>query len=145
MERNPLAKGLLLLALALIALPCAKSQEKKSVAVFMTSDCHDTVGSIATSALRERIRGSNGYSLATGSTKGKSGFEILLTCAAIPGHESSASAVSYVFDALLPDGARFFVQPGVGVVGRDGVDGWAQTIFSQFDDWATSTQRAMTD
>lgn len=145
MGREPLATGVLLLALAVFAVPSVQGQEKKTTTVFLTSDCNDTVGSIAASALRERIRGSYGYSLATGSTRGKSGFEIILTCAAIPGHESSASAVSYVFDALLPDGARFFVQPGIGVVGADGVDGWVRSIFSQFDGWVSSTQKAMSE
>jgi len=138
-------EAVLLLVLVVFSAPSVQGQEKKTTTVFLTSDCTDSVGSIAASALRERIRGSNGYSLESGSSKGKSGFEIVLTCAAIPGHESSASAISYVFDAVLPDGARFFVLPGVGVVGIDGVDGWTRSIFSQFDDWVSSAQKAMSE
>src|ERR1700685_278987 len=75
----------------------AQAPEKKTMSVYLTSDCNDTVGANAASALREKIRGSNGYSLASGSTKGHSGYEIILTCTAIPGHAADASAVSYVF------------------------------------------------
>lgn len=145
MAHTRTAKLFLLWGLTALSIPYMQGQEKRMTTVYLTSDCVDSVGEIASSALREKIRGSNGYSLAVGSTKGKSGFEIILTCAAIPGDESNASAVSYVFDAVLPDGARFFVQPGVGVVGKAGVDGWVVSLFSQFDDWVSSTQKAMSE
>lgn len=132
-----------LVFMALLNAAHSQSPERKPLDVYLVSDCSDTVGGNAASALREKIRASVGYSLAFGPTKGHSGYEILLTCAAIPGHESSASAVSYVFDVFLPDDARYFVQPGVGVVGVDGVDGWAQGIFSQFDNWVSSARSAM--
>jgi hypothetical protein len=74
--------------------------------------------------------------------KEHSGFEIILTCVAIPGHEKTVSAVSYVFDAFLPDGARYFVTPGIGVVGTDGLDGWARNVFSQFDNYVSNVQKA---
>jgi len=118
------------------------AQEKNNApAVYLNVDCTDTVGSNSASALRERIRGSNGYTLGSGATKEHSGFEIILTCVAIPGHERAASAVSYVFDVFVPDGARYFVSPGIGVVGADGVDGWARNVFSQFDNYASSVQK----
>jgi hypothetical protein len=120
------------------------AQDKtKTPSVYLSSDCTDSVGSNATSALRERIRGSNGYTLASESTKGRSGYEIILTCAAIPGHEKTASAVSYVFATFLPDGARYFVSPGIGIVGTDGVDGWARNVFSQFDSYVSDVQKAL--
>ena len=53
-----------------------------------------TLGINPASALRERIRGWNGYTLGSGPTKDHSGFDIILTCVAIPGHERTASAVS---------------------------------------------------
>lgn len=123
----------------------SQTPERKPLDVYLTSDCSDTVGGIATSAFRERLRASVGYSLATGPTKGHSGWEVILTCAAIPRHESSGSAVSYVFDVILPDGARYFIQPGVGVVGVDGVNGWVQNLFSQFDNWVSLTQKGMSN
>lgn len=134
---------LLLLAVANVA--HSQTPERKPLDVYLTSDCSDTVGGIATSSFRERLRASVGYSIATGPTKGHSGWEVILTCAAIPGHESSGSAVSYVFDVILPDGARYFIQPGVGVVGVDGVNGWVQNVFSQFDNWVSMTQKAMSN
>jgi hypothetical protein len=137
-----IGKCCLLIMLAVAAVTSSKAQERKTISVYLTSDCADSVGSNAASALREKIRGSNGYSLAFGPTKGHSGFEIILTCAPIPGHESSGSAVSYVFDMLLPDQARYFVQPGIGVVGADEVNGWSQNVFSQFDNWVSSVQKA---
>lgn len=134
----------IIVALSSFLFSTALGQEKSKVpAVYLSVDCSDPVGSNAASALRERIRGSNGYILASESTKGHSGFEIILTCAAIPGHENSASAVSYVFDSFLPDGARYFVTPGIGVVGTDGVDGWTRNIFSQFDNYVGDVQRAI--
>jgi hypothetical protein len=141
--KNEIGIGSLMIALALSATVRAQGQDKKTTTVYLTSDCHDTVGSNAAAALRERIRGSNGYSLAAGPTKGHSGFEIILTCAAIPGHEASASAVSYVFDMLLPDQARYFLQPGIGIVGSEGTGGWSENLFSQFDDWVSSTKKAI--
>jgi hypothetical protein len=75
-------------ALFFVASASAQTSEKKTMNVSLTVDCADTVGSNAASALRETIRGSNGYSLSLGPTKGHSGYEILLTCAAIPGHET---------------------------------------------------------
>src|ERR1700730_2631620 len=124
----PMTKSLsLLLALFSLTLTSlAQSQSKQPTPVYLTSDCDDSVGSQAASAFREKIRGSNGYALASDPTKGHSGFEVLLTYAAVPGHETGASAVSYVFDAFLPDETRYFVTPGVGVVGTDRVDKWAQ-------------------
>jgi hypothetical protein len=120
------------------------AQDKaKTFSVYLTVDCSDTVGSNAASALRERIRGSNGYTLAYESTKDHSGYEIILTCAAIPGHEKDASAVSYVFDTFLPDGARYFVQPGIGIVGTIYMDGWARNVFSQFDSYVSDVQKAI--
>ena len=91
--------------------------------------------------MRERIRGSDGYTLGSGTTKDHSGFDIILTCVAIPGHEKTASAVSYVFDVFVTDGARYFVTPGIGVVGADSVDGWARNVFSQFDNYASGVQK----
>jgi hypothetical protein len=130
------------LALLSLAHSTTLAQEKvKTAMIYLSSDCTDTVGSNATSSLRERIRGSNGYVLASESPKGHSGFEIILTRAAIPGHEKSASAVSYVFDTFLPDGARYFVAPGIGIVGSDSVDGWARSVFSQFDSYASDVQK----
>ena len=118
------------------------AQEKNNLpAVYLNVDCTDTVGSNAASALRERIRGSKGYILASENTKGRSGFEIILTCVAIPGHEKSASAVSYVFDSFVPDGGRYFVTSGIGIVGTDAVDGWARNIFSQFDNYVSDVQK----
>lgn len=133
---------LVLFVLAVGASSKAQTVEKKSLNVYLTSDCTDTVGANAASALRERIRASNGYSLAVGATKGHSGYEVILTCASIPGHTGEAAAVSYVFDAVLPDEARYFVQPGIGIVGVDGVNGWAENLFSQFDNWVASVQKA---
>jgi hypothetical protein len=138
-----LAKTLLVVAFILIGSIHAQGQEKKAIGVYLTSDCTDTAGSNAASALREKIRGSNGYVLASGPTKGHAGYEILLTCAAIPGHESSASAVSYVFDTFLPDEARYFVQPGIGVVGADAVNQWSLNTFSQFDNWLSTVLKAI--
>lgn len=132
-----------LLLMSFLTVAHSQSPERKPLNVYLTTDCSDTVGSNAASAFREKLRASLGYSLAYGSTEGHSGYEIVLTCAAIPGHESRASAISYVFEVLLPDGARYFVQPGVGVVGVDIVNGWAQNLFSQFDNWASSTRKAM--
>jgi hypothetical protein len=143
LRRDLFAKWCLLPVLTIMTTPFIKSQDKKPITVFLSSDCVDTVGSNAASALREKIRGSNGYLLASGPTKGRSGYEIVLTCAAIPGHEAAASAVSYIFDVVLPDEARYFVQPGIGIVGTDGVNGWSQNVFSQFDNWISTTQRAM--
>ena len=134
-----------LLLIACVSDARSQSPERKPLDVYLTSDCSDTVGDIATSAFRERLRASTGYSLATGTTKGHSGWEVILTCAAIPGHESSGSAVSYVFDVILPDGARYFIQPGIGIVGVEGVNGWVQNVFSQFDNWVSSTQKAMSN
>jgi len=135
---------LLLLAFAKFAIPQTPERKPQEV-VYLTSECSDTVGGIAASALREKIRASVGYTLAFGSTKGHSGLEITLTCAALPGHESSGSAVSYVFAVFLSDGARFFVEPGVGVVGVDAVDGWTQNVFSQFDNWVSIAHKAMSN
>jgi hypothetical protein len=132
----------LTLAAASVGLASAQAPERKGLSVYLTSDCNDTVGANAASALRERIRGSNGYSLAYGPTKGHSGYEIVLTCVAIPGRAADASAVSYVFAVVLPDEARYFVQPGIGVVGAEGVDGWTQSVFSQFDNWVSSVLKA---
>jgi len=132
----------IILTLVLFLCSTTPAQEKtKTPTVYLSSDCTDTVGSNAVSSLRERIRGSNGYVLASESTKGHSGFEIILTCAPIPGYEKSASAVSYVFDAFSPDGARYFLAPGIGVVGTDGVDGWARNVFSQFDNYVSDVQK----
>jgi hypothetical protein len=131
-----------LIALSLFSFSTAVATDKSTASsVYLSVDCADTVGSNAASALRERIRASNGYTLGTGTTKDHSGFDILLTCAAIPGHERTASAVSYVFDVFVPDGARYFVSPGIGVVGADGVDGWARNVFSQFDNYVSDVQK----
>jgi hypothetical protein len=137
------ARWMLPVFLLLALTPIAQGQSKQPIPVYLTSDCEDSVGSQAASAFREKIRGSNGYVLASEPTKGHSGWEILLTCAAVPGHETGASAVSYVFDAFLPDDARYFVTPGVGVVGTDRLDKWAQILFSQFDNWVGSVQKVM--
>jgi hypothetical protein len=132
-----------IVALSLFLFSTTFSQEKKNVpSVYLGVDCSDTVGSNAASALRERIRASNGYTLGSETTKEHSGFEIILTCVGIPGHEKTASAVSYVFDTFLPDGARYFVTPGIGVVGTDGVDGWARNIFSQFDNYVSDVKKS---
>jgi hypothetical protein len=131
-----------IVALSFFMFSTAFAQEKNSVpSVYLRVDCADTVGSNTASALRERIRGSNGYTLGSGPTKDHSGFDIILTCVAIPGHERTASAVSYVFDVFVPDGARYFVTPGIGVVGGDGVDGWARNVFSQFDNYVSEVQK----
>jgi hypothetical protein len=143
--RKVLYGAICLLFMFFLKVAHSQTSERKPLNVYLTSDCSDTVGTNAASALREKIRASVGYSLAFDSTKGHSGYEIVLTCAAIPGHESSASAVSYVFEVLLPDGARYFVQPGVGVVGIDSVNGWAQSIFSQFDNWVSASRKAMSE
>jgi hypothetical protein len=135
----------IILALPLFLFGTASGQEKNNApAVYLSVDCTDTVGSNAASAFRERIRGSNGYTLGSGATKAHSGFGIILTCVAIPSHEKTASAVSYVFDVFVPDGARYFVSSGIGVVGTDGVDGWARNIFSQFDNYASDVQKSTT-
>lgn len=134
---------LVLLAIIFWSIGLAHSEDVKKTSVYLTSDCRDVVGSNAASSLREKIRGSQGYSLVSGPTKSHSGYEIILTCASIPGHGSSASAVSYVFDIFLPDEARYFVQPGIGIVGQDGVDGWTENVFSQFDNWASSVKQAI--
>ena len=135
--------SLLLILPLLAATSLAQNQSKQPIPVYLTSDCNDSVGSQAESSFREKIRGSNGYVLASEPTKGRSGFEVLLTCAAVPGHDTGASAVSYVFDAFLPDEARYFVTPGVGIVGTDTVDKWAQILFSHFDNWVGSVQKVI--
>jgi hypothetical protein len=135
-------KKLLLCALLQTSCISGVAQGTKIVAIHIVSDCSDAVGIRAESAIRERIRASKGYSIDTSPTKGKSGTEVILTCAAIPGHERDASAVSYVFDKFLPDDARYFVLSGVGVVGVDGLQGWADSVFSQLDKWESLVESA---
>lgn len=117
----------------------AQSSAKKTD-VIMTSQCNDAVGGMAASALREKIRGSNGYTIATGPNVGQAEYEIILTCTAIPGYEGHASAVSYIFDVVFADGARLDLYPGIGVVGIQGISEWTNNVFSQFDNWGSSPQ-----
>ena len=103
MKRFPLV-----IAFLLFAATFTQGQTQKTVPVYVTADCSDAVGTSAVSAFRERIRGSNGYILLSEPTAGRSGWEVLVTCAEIPLLDKGASAVSYVFDMFLPDGARYF-------------------------------------
>jgi hypothetical protein len=135
---------LLVSLLFVLVLPSLAQENKKTSHVLLTADCNDSVGSNAASAVREKLRGSNGYALESGPPKGKFGvYEIILTCAPIPGQEAIGSAVSYIFDLLMPDNSRYYLVPGIGIVGADKVDGWARSLFSQFDNWVASTEAAI--
>ena len=135
---------LVILALILSVVPAAggddelaqsnQSKQQLTVAYLTASACVEPIGGNVSSILREKIRGSNGYTLAETPPfpENALGPEILLMCTDVAGEP--ITAVSFLISFRVGR-TRDISLHGLDIIGRAKVDQEAQSIFSKFDNW----------
>ncbi|SRR6266478_741090 len=127
-----------ILLVTLLAAAVTFGQGKQQpVVIYLTSDsCMEPIGGNVSSMLREKIRGSYGYTLADKPPfeENALGPEIMLMCTDVSGEP--ITAVSFLVSFRVGR-TRDIRMHGLDIIGKAKVNEEAQNIFSKFDNWWT--------
>lgn len=108
----------------------------KLIKVVVSCSCDDSVGSQLCSALKEKIRGSNGFELVSmkEAQESEKGFAVSLTSVAIDDNKpNNSSAVAVVFLMPLINKPAYYMTSYAAVIGSHKIEASASDIMGDLD------------
>jgi hypothetical protein len=116
----------------------------KVVKVWVECSCDDMIGNRVYSAVKEKIRESRGFRLASleEADRDPAGFAIhIISLNVQSGEENESSALSVAFTAPMMDHTELYYTSLVMIVGSDKVSEMADSIFAHLDSETEGLQR----